>query len=259
MSTLNVLITHLAGSEVDAQLKLLRAVAPSSRFVVCHGGAAADYEQVAEPDKAFVDDPSLRGEVRTFQSYNVALDTVNARWLAAEPDIDSVYLFEFDHLILRADFESQLRELAADGGAGLLAKNVTVRNHTNCAHYTRFRRDEALLSHLREVSVREDPGRMYGMLACAFWLTRAAVEAYVGVGVHPRCYGEIYVPTLLYHLGFDLLDIEAVSDLYRHVRWTPPYELDEAEALRVGGQTFVHPIKDAAARTQLLRAASAAG
>jgi hypothetical protein len=259
MTALNVLLTHLSGPDVDGQLELLRAVAPTSRFAVCHAGAAADFDAIADPDKAFVDDPSLRGAPRSFQSYNEALDTINARWLAAEPEIDSVYLFEFDHLILRADFEARLRHLAEATGAGLLAKGAVVRNHTNWHHYTRFRRDAALSAHLREHSVRDDPDRIYGMLACAFWLAREAIEAYVAVGTHPPCYGELYVPTLLYHLGFEVVDVDAVSDLYRHVRWEPPYELGEAEALRAGGLTFVHPIKDARARTQLLRAAGGTG
>jgi hypothetical protein len=256
VSTLNVLLTHLPAGAVDAQLRALRTMAPESRFAVCHGGDRREFERIGDGEAAYVDDPSLRGAPRSLQSYNETLRVVAERWLAGEPAIDSVYLFEFDHLILRADFEPALRELAARTGADLLGKGVSVRNHTNWPHYTRFRRDAALLAQLRRVSVRDDPGRMFGMLACAMWLSRAAVEAYVATGDHPPCYGELYVPTLLHHLGLEVVDVDALSDLYRAVRWTPEYDAAQAQALRAAGAAFVHPVKDAAARASLLAAAA---
>ena len=260
MSTLNLLLTHLPADDVDGQLRLLRAVAPGSRFAVCHGGDRSAFEGVAEVDKAFVDDPSLRGAARSFQSYDVTLSVVHAHWLVREPSIDAVYLFEFDHLVLRADFETALRDLAARTGADLLGKNAAVRTGTNWHHYTRFRRDETLLAHLRRVSVRDDPTRMFGLVACALWLSRAAIESYVAVGAHPPCYGELYVPTLVHHLGYRVVDVDAVSDLYKHVRWTPEHDAAEAEALRRAGVTFVHPVKDGTARASVLaRAAGATG
>ena len=257
MSALNVLLTHLPAPQVEAQLGALRSLAPTSRFVVCHGGARAEYERLGEPDKAFVDDPTLRGEVRTFQSYHVTFEVVHDRWLAREPELDALYLFEFDHLILRPDFELALREIARRTGAGLLGKGAFVRNGTNEHHYTRFRRDPALLDHVRRLTVRDDPTRLYGVLACAMWVTRAAVESYLSIDEHPPCYGELYVPTLLHHLGHRIVDVDAESDLYRHLRWTPPYDRRQAEALRDGGATFVHPVKDPVARERLLAAAVA--
>lgn len=256
MSTLNVLLSHRPAGDVDAQLAALRAVAPASRFAVCHAGEEAEFERIGDPEKAFVDDPSLRGAPRSFQSYHETLAVVNDRWLRAEPGLDAVYLFEFDHLILRADFEPALGELAQRTGAGLLAKGTSVRNATNWHHYTRFRRDPALLSHLRELSTRDDPTRLYGIVACAMWLSRAAIESYVAVGAHPPCYGELYVPTVLHHLGHRVVDVDEVSDLYRHVRWAPAYDPDQAEALRREGATFLHPVKDASARRRLLAASA---
>jgi hypothetical protein len=257
VSTLNVLLTHLPAPEVEAQLAALRALAPESRFVVCHGGRRDEYERLGEADKAFVDDPTLRGEVRTFQSYHVSFDVVNERWLSRESRLDAVYLFEFDHLILRSHFEVALREIAERTDAGLLGKGAFARNGTNEHHYTRFRRDPALLEHIRRLTVRDDPTRLYGVLACAMWLSRAAIESYLSIEEHPPCYGELYVPTVLHHLGHRIVDVDAESDLYRHVRWTPPYDGRQAEALRGAGATFVHPVKDPAARRRLLATAVA--
>jgi hypothetical protein len=257
MSTLNVLLTHLTAEEVDAQLAALLLIAPESRFAVCHGGDHVEFTNIRHEEKAFVDDPSLRGSPRSFQSYDETLEIVHESWLRIDPGIDAVYLFEFDHLILRPEFEPALRELADRTGADLLGKAANVRNATNWHHYTRFRRDAALLSHLRSVTIRDDHTCLLGMLACAIWLSRAAVESYVSVGNRPRCYGELYVPTLLHHLGHRVVDVDAVSRLYRDVRWAPAYDAADAEALRAQGATFLHPVKDRATRRTVLSAAAA--
>jgi hypothetical protein len=233
---------------------LLREVAPRSRFVVCHAGEQTQFARLREAEKAFVADDSLRGPARSFQSYTEVLTAVQSRWLAAEPETDAVYLFEFDHLILRPEFEEMLRELAHSTGAGLLAKNCVERTGTNWHHYTRFRCDPALLTHLRRVSVREDPTRLFGTLASALWLTRDAIAAYLAVGEHPACYGELYVPTLLHHLGQRVVDLDAISELYRYVRWQPDYDADQALRLRQEGATFLHPVKDREARRLVLAA-----
>jgi len=258
VSTLNVLLSHQPAGDVTSQLRWLREIAPGSRFAVCHGGERGEFEALDESDKAFVDDPTLRAAARSFQSYHETFAVVWERWLRSEPSIDGVYLFEFDHLVLRPEFEVALRDLAARTGADLLGKNAGVRNGTNWEHYTRFRRDEALLAHLQQVSVRDDPTTILGTVACALWLSRAAIESYVAVPVYPHCYGELYVPTLLHHLGYRIVDVDPWSDLYRHVRWTPEYPGAEAEALRRSGATFLHPVKDPAARAGLLAAAASA-
>ena len=258
MSTLNVLLIHLDAAEVDEHVRLLRAIAPSARFVLCYGGTASEFARIGENEKAFVADPSWRGPPRSFQSYNAILSIVHDRWLRHDLNLDSCFLFEFDHLILRPEFDTELEQLAARTGADLLAKNCVVATGTNWHHYTRFRRDKALLSHLQSLSVRDDPSRMFGMVASGIWLSRTAVESFVSVPSHPRCYGELYVPTLLHHLGCCVVNIDAVSQLYDDVRWDPPYGPTELARRQQLGATFVHPVKDAAARRSALRSAAIA-
>jgi hypothetical protein len=258
LSTLNVLITHLAAEEVDEQVGLLRAIAPESRFAVAYGGSAEEFGRIEESFKTLLGDPSLSGAPRSFQSYNATLAAVWEHWLASEPALDAVYLFEFDHLILAPGFEQSLRELAGATGAGMMGKNASRRNATNWHHYTRFRRDTAVLDQLRRVSVRGDVTAMYGTLGTGMWLSRAAVQAYVGISEHPRCYGELYVPTLVYHLGYEVVDIDAHGNLYDAVRWEPPFSADEVAQLVRAGVPFLHPVKDGAARRAALHAAAAA-
>jgi hypothetical protein len=257
VSTLNVLISHLSAAAVQEQLAALRALAPVSRFVLAFGGEAAEYAHIDERDKVLLDDPALRAAARSHQSYTVILTSVFERWLAAEPKLDALYLFEFDHLILRPEFEERLRTLARATGAGFMGKNASPRHCTNWHHYTRFRRDAALLDHLARVTVRSERGAMYGTLGNGMWFTRAAVESYLGAGPHPRCYGELYVPTLLHHVGHQVVDIDAHSRLYDHVRYEPQYTAAEVETLAGAGAAFIHPVKDAAVRVAALRRASA--
>jgi hypothetical protein len=136
-----------------------------------------------------------------------------------------------------------------------MGKNCVPRNHTNWPHYARFRRNPDLLEHLRRISTRDDPTVLFGTLGSGMWLSRRALDSYLSLEAHPRCYGELYVPTVLHHLGHRLVDIDAVSDLYRNVRWEPEYDLAEVLALKRSGTTFIHPVKSAAVR----RAASKAG
>jgi hypothetical protein len=138
----------------------------------------------------------------------------------------------------------------------MMGKNCVQRNATNWHHYTRFRRDQELLSHLRRVTVRQDPTAMFGTLGTGMWLTRGAVESYVAVPDHPRCYGELYVPTLLHHLGHEVVDIDAHSQLYDAVRWRPDFGDEAVAQLQRDGATFVHPVKDATVRRRALAAAA---
>lgn len=258
MTTLTVVLTHVDAATADEQLLLLQRIAPGQRLAMCHGGARPDYDAIAFADKAFVDDPTLRGAARSLQSYHLTFDAIWEHWVRDDPSLDAVYVIEYDHLVLRGDYAQRLAGIAAETGAGLLGKEAGVRTGTNWEHYGRFRRDPALLDHLRRVSVREDPARMYGVLGDGMWLTRGALADYVAVEDHPPCYGELYVPTLLHHLGHRVVNLDAHDDLYDHVRWDPPYTPDQVRALHAAGATFAHPVKDLGVWREVAATAAAA-
>ena len=239
MNQLNAVITHLPAAEVEQDLRRLRELAPDSRFVACYTGPRSEFERLE--DATFVED-GLGGAPRSFQSYHPIFAALDGR------EFDALYLFEYDHLILDPGFEAALIELADRTGADFMGKNCVERNQTNWAHYTRFRRDPDLLDHLRRISTREDPTVMFGTLGSGMWLRRGALESYLSLETHPRCYGELYVPTVLHQLGHRIVDIDAVSDLYRAVRWEPEYSQEESEALTAAGAIFVHPVKSPAVR-----------
>ncbi len=244
MATLHAFISHLGGREVAQGVELVHAVAPDARVVVFHGGRREQFGQIALEDKVFLEDPDLRGPPRHLQSWTEVFEQAWEGWVRDDPAWDSLYLFEYDHLILHPDFEARLRELADTTGADFMGKNCVERTGTNWEHYIRYRADPVLLEHLRRVSVREDPTTLYGCLGNGMWLSRSALAAYVGVAHHPRCYNETYVPTLMHHLGMRVVDVDAHSDLYRWVRWVPEFTSPEVMQIAADGGAFVHPVKD---------------
>jgi hypothetical protein len=244
MSSLTVVLTHLDADHVDERMLLLRAVSGEARFVVCYGGTRKEFDRIDWEEKLFVDDPTLRGPEQHLQSWTQIFETAWHEYFVGDAELDSLYAIEYDHLILDGAFERRLREVARDSAADLLGKSCVDLTATNLAHYVRFRRDQQLLTHLRTLSVREDRERIFGCLGNGMWLSRGALEAYVNVDKHPPCYCEIYVPTLLHHLGFRVVDVDAHSDLYRNVRWLPERSVAEVLELAGAGAVFVHPAKD---------------
>ena len=240
MNQLNAVITHRPADEAKQDLRALRELAPGSRFVVCYTGPRSEFERLE--DAILLDDGWLAGAPRSYQSYHGVFAAL------AEHSFEALYLIEYDHLVLDPGFEDALTDLAERTGAGFMGKNCVPRNGTNWPHYARFRRDPDLLEHLRRISTRDDPTVLFGTLGSGMWLSRDAFDSYLSLEAHPRSYGELYVPTVLHHLGNRLVDIDAFSDLYEHVRWEPEYHLAEVSALKRNGTPFIHPVKSAAAR-----------
>jgi hypothetical protein len=247
VNQLNAVITHLPAAEAEQDLRALRELAPDSRFIACYTGPRSEFERLE--DAILLDDGRLAGAPRSYQSYHGVFAALAAH------SFDALYLFEYDHLVLDPGFEDRLIGLAERTEADFMGKNCVRRNHTNWPHYARFRRDPELTEHLRRISTRDDPTVLFGTLGNGMWLSRRALDSYLSLETHPRCYGELYVPTVLHHLGHRLVDIDGVSDLYRHVRWEPDYDVAAVSALKRSGAAFIHPVKSAAAR----RAASTDG
>jgi hypothetical protein len=244
MSLVTAVITHLAAEQVHAGAALLRTLAPDARLVICYGGPRSEFERLAVDEKVFIDDPTLKSNGPHLQSMTQVFEAVWEACFIDDDDADSLYVIEYDHLVLDGAFEGHLRDLAEKTHADLLGKQCIDCSATNHEHYIRFRRDPRLLDHLRRISVREETTRLFSCLGNGIWVTRRALEAYVAVERHPPCYLEIYVPTLLHHLGFHVVNIDAHSDMYRHVRWLPPITVAEVIEGLGRGTIFMHPVKD---------------
>jgi hypothetical protein len=243
VALLTAIATHLAPAEVVRQLAYLRALAPGGRFAICHGGRRADFDALDEEHKVFVDDPSLRGPNQQ-QSYTAVLRAAYESFVEPDPEVDLAYLIEFDQLVLRGDFEERLRALADATGAGLIAKAASRRDDTNWPHHLRHRGNAALDSFFERITTRPDPSARWGCLGSGMLFTRAALAAFhAATHEAPHAYLELFVPTTIHHLGFEIADPDRLGDLYRDVRWRPEFTLEEALAAKRAGRTFVHPFK----------------
>jgi hypothetical protein len=242
MAMLTAILTHLDARLVEKQLSYLRTLAPDARFVICHGGNRADFDALAEPDALFIDDPSLRGP-HFEQSLNGTLRALYDNSVRDDETIDLVHVVEYDHLILRGDFERTLTDLAERTGAGLLAKWASPRNDTNWSHYLRARDDDELDAFIDGISRRDDPAVRFGCLGTGLLFRRDAFAAFCALDDPPSRYFELFVPTVVHHLGFDVVDVDAVADLYLGIRWLPEFDVAGALAEMRAGRTFVHPFK----------------
>jgi hypothetical protein len=242
MAVLTAILTHLDAGSVERQLAYLRSLSPGSRFVICHAGRRVDFDEVETRDALFIEDPSLRGP-HFDKSLNEVLHVVYDRYVRQDSAIEHVYLVEYDHLILRPDFEQTLSALADETKAGLLAKNAGQRNDTNWSHYLRFRDDERLSRFIAGISTRDDDRVRWGSLGTGLLLRRDALTAFCSLSDPPPYYCELFVPSVMHHLGFEVVDVDAVSDLYMAMRWLPEFTVEEAVAEKRAGRSFVHPFK----------------
>jgi hypothetical protein len=241
---ITALVTHLPAGQVAVQLEYLEAVAPESRFVVCHGGERGEYEAIEYEHKLFVADPSLRGRWHD-QSYNEVVTRVYDEYIAPDPSVDALFLLEYDQVVLRGGYEDEFRRLLDVSGAGYIGKNTVRRDASNWMHGIRARNDRRLTDFLLSVSVRgQHEPSIYGGLGGGFVVTRAALEAFRRVDHPPGVYLEVYMPTLLHHLGFTIDDFDRLGDVYADVVHGPAKSFDDVLGARRRGRFFVHPFKE---------------
>src|SRR5947209_13735011 len=121
----------------------MRAVAPGARFAVCYTGPRAEFERIGDGDSLFVEDPALHGAHWDI-SLTEVLRASFERFVRDDPTVELVCFLDYDHIVLRPEFEQELSELAERTGAGLIAKSASPRNDTNWPHYLRYRDDAHL-------------------------------------------------------------------------------------------------------------------
>jgi hypothetical protein len=229
---ITLLLTHLDAAGVAASLAQFPE---DSRVVVCHGGRRDDFDAVTADEKLFVDDPSLRGPIEG-QSYAQVLTQAWREVIAHDASIDLVYLIEYDHIVLRGDYDVALRQAIDHAGADFIGKNCARRDDTNWPHSLRARHDQRIRGLVGDAELG-------GCLGTGMLMRRAALEAFASVE-HVPCYLELYVPTVLRHLGFRLDDVDRFSDLYAYVNAPPEKDLASVLEARSAGHFFVHPFKE---------------
>jgi hypothetical protein len=238
---LHLLLIHLPAAEVDRRVERLLpfCVAPS-RLLVAYGGPEEEFAAIVHPDKIFLDDPRLRtrDHQREKQSYTQVFQFA-ARWLAERPELGYVYVGEYDHLPLVADFHARLIARLEREGADVLAHQLARRDGTSCPYCLHQMIEPRFPSWLAEISVRRDKGAVFNMLGTgSFWTRRAFLEVARWSEPFPM-YLELYLPTLAHHRGFRLRDFKEQS---RFVS-AEGERSGEIAAARAAGAWSLHPVK----------------
>jgi hypothetical protein len=224
---ITLLLTHLDAAGVAASL----AQYPDpGRVVVCHGGRREDFDAVAHDRKLFVEDPSLRGPLER-QSYAEVLRQAWREQVAGDERADLVWLAEYDHIVLRQDFERALRAAIDHAGADFVGKSCSRKDDTNWPHALRARTDPRLRD-----------GALWGCLGTGMLMRRPVLEALAGLREIPG-YLELAIPTAVARLGFRLDDVDRFSDLYAYVNAPPDKDAAALRAAASEGHFFVHPFK----------------
>ncbi|MEI8340583.1 MAG: hypothetical protein WCH43_03485 [Verrucomicrobiota bacterium] len=239
--TIHVVITHLEPRAAAGFLSFLAQLSPGTRILCAYGGKPENFETLEWPDKFFVSDDSLRGPVR-HQSYNEILTKALAQ-TAGNGSADYYYFSEYDHFPLKKNYLTELEALMASSQSGLMGHSLFYANHTNWSHYLRYRDDRPFHDLLAGITCRGASKALYSMLANGFMMTKDALESFCAIPNHLKVYTEIYLPSVIYHLGFKVQKINALTNLYDFVRYEPAYSFEEVTGLIREGKTFCHPVK----------------
>jgi hypothetical protein len=254
---LYVVITHRPPDEVRAHLEDFARVLPGRRVVVCYGGPRQDFDVLDIPaEKIFIEDPTLRQRIG--QSYTSMLGLLRDRLIGPEPALRYLHLIEWDHVVLDPTYEAQLLDLMSNQHVGLLAKSCADHTGVNWCHSIDLIDDRELRELLEDISVRDqDIPSIWGGLGNGMTISRGALEEFCRRAGGLSRYNEAYIPTVVYHLGYRVIDAPPSASLFDHLRFGPDYDLDEAVRLVGAGALALHPVKDPAVRRALLSAVPA--
>ena len=238
---LNVLLSHQRSEQLGPVLDLWRQTDAAQDLLLAHGGSPADYEQIGYAPKLFVEDSRLRtrDHQREYQSITGLLKAVH-RWMRANDfGCDYIHIAEYDHLPLVADLNARQLARARTEDADLLAFHLHRIDGTSHPHYLYHAANAQFAEWLRSMSVRSDMEVTLSMLGTGSFWRREAFERLVALEEPFPIYFEVYLPTLVHHLGFRVRDW-AEQNPFVVNRGDRGGEIEQA---RSAGAWTLHPVK----------------
>jgi hypothetical protein len=162
---------------------------------------------------------------------------------------------EYDHVVLSPRYEAELLGIMSGERVGLLAQSCADLTFANWCHSIDRLDDRELMKRLQDISVRDqDLPSLWGGLGNGMTIGREALEEFCRRAGDLSRYMEAYVPTVVYHLGYRVVDAPREATLFDHVRFGPDYGLQEATRLARNGALALHPVKDRTVREALAAA-----
>ena len=116
---------------------------------------------------------------------------------------------------------------------------------SNFCHYLTARGNPAVTEFFRKISVRYDKSRMLHCLGTGYVISKKALAALLALPAIPQCYLEIFNPTVLHHLGFGVINIDAFSSQYKFVDDIPHISGETLRRVLREGYPCCHPFKAA--------------
>lgn len=236
---IHAVLTHLAPRQTDAQMQFLHELRPDVLHIAAYGGQFDDYRNIKWYPKVFVNEPTFHAPGGNMEcaGYLEQVHCEAAHFSRKEP----VYFTEYDHAVLTHTYpeivEGKLRHV------DFVAKITGATRDSEWIHSQRWYQDYALLDFLKGISVRlPEVNCLRGCLGDGYAMTWEALDAFCSINHYPAFY-EVYIPTVLYHLGFRLADFGAA---YKYVSCWPRRSTDFVLAALAEGVPFVHPYKTGA-------------
>ena len=239
-SVLNLVLSHQPPAAVAKMLGYWSEYVTPESLLLVYGGPEKEFESISHQQKIFVDDPDLRtsDHQREFQSYTGIFQAA-AIFLQTRPEFGYVHFAEFDHLPLARDLNERQVERLGTEGADVLGFHLHRVDGTSNPHFLYHVAHDDFASHWFQISHRPEPEVVLSMFGSGSFWTREAFCAVAATEEPFPIYLELYLPTLVHHLGFRVRDF---TEQNRFVRITKD-ETESIEQARAEGAWTLHPVK----------------
>lgn len=239
--SLVVLLAHQPAREVAAMLKYWKSVIGDVSIVVVYGGRSrSEFDAIDAPFKFFAPSARLRTKdhQRDRQSYHDVFATTAE--LVARSGKERVLFCEADHFPVDPKYIEHLESIVHSEEADVLFHYLKRVNQTNWPIWLAESHGSMLNDWFGQHSVRAgDMGTMlWAFVSGSYWTSSAWIEC----ARHPEpfpVYLEIWLPSLMHHLGYRLREIPGQKEFVRNV---VAREVTRTRALAAGSWT-IHPVK----------------
>ena len=233
---IHTVLSHGTPERTDAQLQFLHALCPDVLHIAAYGGTVEGYWAIKWHPKIFVNEPTFHAPGGNMEcaGYLERVHYEAACYGRHEP----VYFTEYDHAVLTPKYAKIV--VGKLRGTDFVGKITGATRKSEWMHSQRWYKDTALLDFLKGISAQFPEGDyLRGILGDGYAMTWEALDTFCSINHYPAFY-EVYIPTVLHHLGFSLGDFGAA---YKYVSCEPRRNTEFVLAALAEGVPFVHPYK----------------
>jgi len=239
-ATVNVILTHHPPETVAKMKEWWQRYAPGEDLLLAYGGTRENFDSINDSWKVFVEDPRVRTRFhqKEKQSFQGVFKAVSAE-LAQRPDIEWIHFNECDQLPLVPGYSEKILAHALEQQADAAGHFLRRIDGTGHPHILLDSVEEKVGKIIREISIRNSDSTILSMLGCGGFFSREAFDALAAIDDTEGIYLEIFIPTVLHHLGFRIRNIPSQEwAMHPKTRKNP----DQALSLINQGAWCAHPV-----------------